>query len=243
MENPNPTQPTPSTQPPAEEPNPAQMPVAPPSDSKIAHNRLIVIGVVVAILLVAAGGIWAMGGRGNKTVTKNTDTRIKVGFMMPLSGAAAFGGEGGLKGIKLAQKQLQADNIEIVQVDTKCEPKAAVEGIKKLTVQKVVAIIGDMCSSSSTAALPLANNNKIPMVSPSASSPKLSIADDYFFRVVPPDDIQGGFLAQTIIPESEMAETSFVKLNKNTATTSSESLTPFGTISHCPTVRVKFSSS
>lgn len=38
-----------------------------------------------------------------------------------------------------------------------------------------------------------------------------------------------GFLAQTLVPESEIVETSFVKLNKNAATTSSESLTPFST--------------
>lgn len=38
-----------------------------------------------------------------------------------------------------------------------------------------------------------------------------------------------GFLAQTIIPESEIIETSFVKLNKNAASTSVESLTPFST--------------
>lgn len=39
-----------------------------------------------------------------------------------------------------------------------------------------------------------------------------------------------GFLAQTLVPESEMVETSFVKLGKNSAVaTSSENLTPFGT--------------
>jgi branched-chain amino acid transport system substrate-binding protein len=62
----------------------------------------------------------------------------------------------------------------------------------------VAAIIGEGCSSASVAALPAANNAKIPMISPSASSPTLSIADDYFFRVVPPDTFQGAFMAQAI---------------------------------------------
>lgn len=45
-----------------------------------------------------------------------------------------------------------------------------------------------------------------------------------------------GFLAQTLLPESEIIETSFVKLNKNSATTSVESLTPYKTtISKLPT--------
>ena len=38
-----------------------------------------------------------------------------------------------------------------------------------------------------------------------------------------------GFLAQTLISESEIIETNFVKLNKNSASTTNESLTPFST--------------
>jgi len=45
-----------------------------------------------------------------------------------------------------------------------------------------------------------------------------------------------GFLAQTLLSESEIIETNFVKLNKNNASTTSESLTPFNTtISKLPT--------
>lgn len=39
-----------------------------------------------------------------------------------------------------------------------------------------------------------------------------------------------GFLAQTLIPETEIIETTFVKLVKNTATSSTEILTPFQTV-------------
>ena len=38
-----------------------------------------------------------------------------------------------------------------------------------------------------------------------------------------------GFLAQTLIAENEVVETSFVKLNKNSTSSTNESLTPFGT--------------
>jgi len=45
-----------------------------------------------------------------------------------------------------------------------------------------------------------------------------------------------GFLAQTLIPESEIIETNFVKLNKVSTSTLSENLTPFSTtISKLPT--------
>jgi len=38
-----------------------------------------------------------------------------------------------------------------------------------------------------------------------------------------------GFLAQTLIAENEIIETNYVKLNKNVASSTSESLTPFST--------------
>lgn len=45
-----------------------------------------------------------------------------------------------------------------------------------------------------------------------------------------------GFLAQTLVPDSEIIETSFVKLQKNKATSTEEILTPFSTtISKLPT--------
>lgn len=124
--------------------------------------------------------------------------QIKVGVMMAYTGGSSSMGYGAMKGVQLAKKQLGASNIEIIQVDSKCDPKTAAEAIKRLIEQNVVAIIGEGCSSASVAALPAANNSRIVMISPSASSPTLSIPDDYFFRVVPPDDFQGAFMAQAI---------------------------------------------
>jgi branched-chain amino acid transport system substrate-binding protein len=62
----------------------------------------------------------------------------------------------------------------------------------------VSAIIGDGCSSATKAILPLANADHIPLISPSASSPSLSIPDDYLYRVVPPDTLQGEYIAKVI---------------------------------------------
>lgn len=158
------------------------------------HRILTLIIVLVTIVLV--GGVLALVLM--LTTRQSEPPHIKVGVMMAFSGGSSSMGYGAMKGVQLAKKQLGADNIEIVQVDSKCDAKTAAEAIKNLIAQKVVAIIGEGCSSASVAALPAANNAKIPMISPSASSPTLSIPDDYFFRVVPSDTFQGSFMAQTI---------------------------------------------
>ena len=103
-----------------------------------------------------------------------------------------------MKGIQLAKKRLEANNIELIQADSKCDPNHARTAAQSLIDQGVVAIIGDGCSSASVAVLPMANNSKTVMVSPSASSTALSIPNDYFFRVIPSDNYQGEFMAQAI---------------------------------------------
>jgi branched-chain amino acid transport system substrate-binding protein len=174
-------------------------PAAPPSTATPSAPRKFpvkIVAIIVAILVVASAAYATY-----LFLVRNSASqapRVKVGLMMAFSGGSASMGYGANKGIQLAKKQLNADNIEIVQVDSKCEPKAAADAVKTLIEQKVVAIIGEGCSSATVAALPAVNNAKIPLISPSASSPTLSIPNDYFFRVVPPDNLQGSFMAQTI---------------------------------------------
>lgn len=153
-----------------------------------------VVVIILAILASIGAGVYTYVRNNSQPDT----AQLKVGMMMAFSGGSASMGYGANKGIQLAKKQLGANNIEITQVDSKCDAKTAAVAVKKLIAQNVVAIIGEGCSSASVAALPAANNAKIPMISPSASSPILSIPNDYFFRVVPPDDFQGSFMAQTI---------------------------------------------
>ncbi len=159
------------------------------------------VAVVVVVLLAVGGGLWWMHHHNSKSkqaATVKSLPHVKVGFMMAQTGGAASMGLGSIKGVQLAMKQLGADNIELVQVDSMCDPKVAPQAIQKLIDDKVIAIIGEGCSSASVAALPLANKAKIPMISPSASSPALSIADDYFFRTIPPDDFQASYDAQYV---------------------------------------------
>lgn len=167
--------------------------LAPEPPKKSGRKFFVALGALAAVTVVALGAYFVI-----QLNTKPTPPHIKVGVMMAFSGGSSSMGYGAMKGVQLAKKQLGADNIDIVQMDSKCDAKTAGEAIKNLINQKVVAIIGEGCSSASVAALPAANNAKIPMISPSASSPTLTIPDDYFFRVVPSDNYQGAFMAQAI---------------------------------------------
>lgn len=155
--------------------------------------KLAIILLTVFVLLAAAYGVYAYL-RPNKIASPH----YKIGVMAAFTGGSANMGYSIMKGVQLAKKELGANNLDIIQEDSQCDPKVVVSAVKKLIKDNVIAIVGDGCSSASLAALPFANNAKIPMISPSASSPMLTIPNDYFFRLVPPDGMQGAFMAQTI---------------------------------------------
>lgn len=160
------------------------------------RKKLPIILMAIFIVLAAIGGVQAyLRYKNNKIVEKPT---YKVGVLMAFTGGSSNMGYGTMKGIQLAKKQLGADNIELVQADSQCSPKTAKTAMQGLINKGVIAVIGDGCSSASVAALTLANSNKIPMVSPSASSTALSIQNDYFFRVIPSDNYQAAYIAQAI---------------------------------------------
>ncbi len=161
----------------------------------------LIAAIVVGVLVVGGIGAYVMMHSKDKQAATVKPT-VKVGVMLPFSGGASGSGFGELKGVQLAKKQLNATNIELVQVDSKCDKDEAMKVFNELVAQHVVAIVGEACSGASLGVLPLANQHKIPMISPSASSPDLSIANDYFYRVVPPDEYQGKFTAKVMIDKN-----------------------------------------
>lgn len=174
----------------------ADMPPTMPVPSK-KNSMLPKILLIVVILAIIGASVTAYFLLRNQTTTTQRPT-YKVGLLMAFSGGSSSMGYGTSKGVQLAKKQLSASNIEVIQADSKCEPNEARKAAQNLIDQGVVAIIGDGCSSASVAVLPMANNSKIVMVSPSASSTALSIPNDYFFRVIPSDTYQGEFMAASI---------------------------------------------
>lgn len=155
------------------------------------------IWLLVVILIVAAVASYFITRSLNQGAATH-DRSLKIGILAALTGGSSTHGHGISKGVQLAQRELSATHVEVVQEDSQCDPKVGQEAMQRLIDQNVDVVIGDGCSSVSVAVLPLANGTETPMISPGASSPALSIPNDYFFRVIPSDRWQGRFMAQTL---------------------------------------------
>lgn len=123
---------------------------------------------------------------------------IKIGGLLEFTGGCAAYGEYAKRGLELAREagivplEVLGRPIELVYYDARTEPTEAVTGIMRfIEVEKVVAVIGTMCSGPYLAA---GKVTTIPMISPTSTHP-LTTEPDYAFRACFLDDAQGAVAA------------------------------------------------
>ena len=123
---------------------------------------------------------------------------IKVGVLVSRTGVMADIGAEGEHGFRLAMETLKSrfDNeryrVEFVFEDTRSSPDAAATAANKLiNSDHVDVLVGDLTSTVTLAAAPIAQNAKIPLITPSATSDKVTQVGDYIFRACYVDSFQG----------------------------------------------------
>ncbi len=110
------------------------------------------------------------------------------------------------RGAELAVEEINAAGgingrlLELVPRDDYAEPDSAVFVATDLYEAGVSAVIGHLFSGTSLAAAPVYNGGPDPVaaISPSSSSPDLSTAGDYTFRICPSDLAHGAALARWV---------------------------------------------
>jgi branched-chain amino acid transport system substrate-binding protein len=155
-------------------------------------KRILLSSVVIASLLTAfaCNG----GGAGDK---------VKIGVFMSMTGDTANFGISSTNGIKMAADEANAaggingKQIELDVQDDRSDPSEAATIVTKFVTQDGVhAILGEVASSRSIAAAPIAQNAKIPMLTPSSTNPEVTKKGDYIFRSCFIDPVQGAAIAQ-----------------------------------------------
>ncbi len=152
----------------------------------------------ITVLLV----LFAMIAVPGAPIARADDT-IRIGAAFALSGSLAVYGEGLKMCIDLAVGEINARGgikgrkIEIVYEDNKSNPEDSVRAVRKLiTVDKVPVIFGPAASSNFMAAAPVAQENRVVLLSAQGAAVGLTGAGDYIFRVFPSDTLQGPRLAK-----------------------------------------------
>jgi branched-chain amino acid transport system substrate-binding protein len=87
--------------------------------------------------------------------------------------------------------------IELLVEDNQAKAEESANIARKFIEQdKVVAILGPVISSNTLAAAPIAQQSKVPLLSPTATNPKVTQVGNYIFRACFVDDFQGTVMAR-----------------------------------------------
>ena len=127
-----------------------------------------IIGILVVIILVV---VLSNGGDKEQSA-QQTEGPIKIGFIGPLTGDVASLGENALIAAQLAVDEINANGgindrtVELIAEDGSCSGKEASSAAQKLiSIDKVVGIIGGLCSSESSAFTGILNQSETPGIS------------------------------------------------------------------------------
>ncbi|MFJ7509837.1 ABC transporter substrate-binding protein [Peribacillus simplex] len=152
-------------------------------------------------LTLAAGVLAGCSGSGSSEKSSGDGDTIKIGVNLELSGGVASYGQSIAEGLELATAEINKEGIDgkkikLIKVDNKSEASEATSGAIKLTSQdQVAAIVGAATSTNSIAQVQIAQDNKVPVISPSGTSPEITFSkdklNDYIFRTSFIDPFQG----------------------------------------------------
>lgn len=127
---------------------------------------------------------------------------VKVGEYASLTGSEATFGQSSHEGTALAIDEINAAGgllgrkVELITDDTQSKSGEPATVVNKLILRDgVVAVLGEVASSRSLEAAKVCQDNKIPMISPSSTNPKVTESGDYIFRVCFIDPFQGTVMA------------------------------------------------
>ena len=141
------------------------------------NKKLYVVALIVLIIIVGV------------SISKNSANSqvIKIGYFGPFTGPVA--GDTGAdvaNGFRLAAAQnntIDGKKVQVIYEDDACDPqKAAAAANKLISVDKVKILVSGVCSGSTLAAAPIAEQNKVILLTPISTSPKITDAGDYVFR-------------------------------------------------------------
>ncbi|MCP6719279.1 MAG: ABC transporter substrate-binding protein [Patescibacteria group bacterium] len=160
--------------------------------------------IFLIIIAVTIGAVIVLWQSGVFTRKPSIDREVvKIGMIGPLTGGAAQYGVEARNGVQLAIFRLNQKQgpyrYELISLDSEANPDIAKEKAQELALNKeILAVVGPIISPSVVSANEVFQQEGLPAVSPSATSPKISLLGDFVFRVSPSDTYQGRALAEFV---------------------------------------------
>jgi len=160
--------------------------------------KSLVLKAFVVLSLGAADAFFLTG-----CTKKETRSEWVIGQFETMTGSEATFGQSTNDGVVLAIEEANAKGgvkgkkIKLVTMDDQGKAEEAASVVTRLVDQeKILALLGEVASSRSLAAAPIAQNKHIPMITPSSTNPGVTQVGNYIFRTCFIDPFQGTVMAK-----------------------------------------------
>jgi branched-chain amino acid transport system substrate-binding protein len=169
------------------------------------NNMKLGITLIAAAVALAGCGEQKPPAKAEQTGAAPAVAEVRIGHVGPLTGGIAHLGKDNENGARLAVEEANAARTKIdgkevkftfLAEDDQADPKTGTTVAQKLVDAKVAGVVGHLNSGTSIPASPIYAQAGIPVISGSATNPKLT--EQGFktqFRVVGRDDQQGPAIA------------------------------------------------
>jgi branched-chain amino acid transport system substrate-binding protein len=145
---------------------------------------------------------------------------LTIGAVLPLTGEAAHWGIPPRNAAELAIDEINAAGgiggrkLKFLAEDDRCQPADGVSAFNKImATANPPVIVGAVCSSVTLAIAALAESRKTVLISPASTSPKLTDAGDFIFRVVPSGSLRGKVFAEYLYNERGLRKLAVLYIN------------------------------
>ncbi len=133
---------------------------------------------------------------------ENEDNPVKLGVFGPLTGDYSIYGVAVEQGAQLAVDEIAevlGRPLELVAYDSKGDPVEGVNSYNRLTAEDgITALIGGTFSGETIAIKPLAVEDGLPVLTPTATNPEVTLDADNVFRACYTDGYQGAMVGQFV---------------------------------------------
>jgi branched-chain amino acid transport system substrate-binding protein len=169
----------------------------------------------IYILILMA--LLSLGSMGCTTEQETQEEEITIGLIAPITGEIANVGQSSVNAANMfvdavnenggVQVGDQKVKVTLLIEDDQDQAETAVSAAQKLINQDgVVAIIGPQASRNAIPAATIAENARIPMISPWSTNPDTTAGKEYVFRTAFIDPFQGRILARFALEEQQVTK-------------------------------------
>jgi branched-chain amino acid transport system substrate-binding protein len=146
---------------------------------------------------------------------------VRIGVVQPTTGPVAYDGNIYVSTVKMIVDDMNAKGgvlgrkIELIVEDGACNPAQSVNAAEKLVVRdKVVALLGAFCSTSTAAVMEVAKKHKVPLITGISTAAQLTEqGNPYFFRAVATTPMLGNAFGPMLPKAVKAKRFAFLTLN------------------------------